>query len=161
MKKTKIILTLCILVLAPLILLFLIDFCNVEVEMQVCKDRPNFHREWNSDYPCSEYKTITRVQSLKFIEAVKEKPLLLIFMIIYLVSFICYAISIKKNAYSYIGFEDIGKLGLISIIIYIVNALLLVFIPILLYKQVGTGPIFTMITMFLVPFISRPILVDW
>ena len=110
---------------------------------------------------CLEYKTVTRRKSLTLFESIKEQPIIIIFLLTAAVTYVLLIIAFKKNSYSYIGYEDLGLLGIISMGVYLANAVLLCVVPMFLFKQIGHGPLLVMLIMALVPFIARPIVVDW
>ena len=163
MKTIKIIVVLLVIVASPFVMLALTNYATEEVEMNVCTDcRYNYCRgERCKDLTCRsfEWRKVRLDRSLT--EAIKAHPFLMATIIIYLGSLITYMIALKRNAYCYIGIEDMGKSGLIAFIIYMINAFLVLLLPISLYTQVGIGPIFTWIMMLVIPFIIRPIMVDW
>ena len=162
LRYLKMILLILFLVALPIGIESVLKYASVEVEMEFCLDRRRPCRgESCKDHIChnKEVRTVTIEKSFK--EIIKTYPILLLSTIIYLASIICYIIAVKKNAYTYIGFDDLGKLGIIAICIYIINAIATSIVPMILFKQVGVGPLFSMVSMAFVPFIIRPILVDW
>ena len=163
MKIIKIILILLVAISAPLAMLALTNYATEEVEMNVCTDRRyNYCRgERCKDLKCRYYEWRKVRLDRKLVEAIKAHPVILATIIIYLGSLITYLVALKKNAYCYVGFEDMGKMGLIALIIYMINAFAVLILPITLYTQVGIGPIFSWIMMMIVPFILRPVMVDW
>lgn len=163
MKIIKIILILIVAISAPLAMLALTNYATEEVEMNVCTDRRyNYCRgERCKDIKCRYYEWKRVRLDRKLFNAIKAHPVILATIIIYLGSLITYLVALKKNAYCYVGFEDMGKMGLIALIIYMINAFAVLILPITLYTQVGIGPIFSWIMMMIVPFILRPVMVDW
>lgn len=163
MKIIKILLILVVAISAPLAMLALTNYATEEVEMNVCTDRRyNYCRgERCKDIKCRYYEWKRVRLDRKLFNAIKAHPVILATIIIYLGSLITYLVALKKNAYCYVGFEDMGKMGLIALIIYMINAFAVLILPITLYTQVGIGPIFSWIMMMIVPFILRPVMVDW
>lgn len=163
MKIIKILLILVVAISAPLAMLALTNYATEEVEMNVCTDRRyNYCRgERCEDLKCRYYEWKRVRLDRKLFNAIKAHPVILATIIIYLGSLITYLVALKKNAYCYVGFEDMGKMGLIALIIYMINAFAVLILPITLYTQVGIGPIFSWIMMMIVPFILRPVMVDW
>lgn len=163
MKIIKIILILLVAISAPLAMLALTNYATEEVEMNVCTDRRyNYCRgERCKDLKCRYYEWKRVRLDRTLFNAIKAHPVILATIIIYLGSLITYLVALKKNAYCYVGFEDMGKMGLIALIIYMINAFAVLILPITLYTQVGIGPIFSWIMMMIVPFILRPVMVDW
>lgn len=163
MKIVKIILVLLVITSAPLAMLALTNYATEEVEMNVCTDRRynNCRGERCKDLTCRYYEWKRVRLNRKLFDAIKAHPIIIATIVIYLASLITYMIALKRNAYCYIGVEDIGISGLIAFIIYMINAFLVLLLPISLYTQVGVGPIFTWIMMLVIPFIIRPIMVDW
>ena len=161
MRTFKIYLSLILLGLIPLVLLSIMSFASVDEQHTFCIS-PRYCRYYNcSDEECFETKTVTRRRSLSLFEAIEMHPLLVVFILVAIVSYTLFIIALKKNAYSYIGYEDLGLLGIISMGLYILNGVLLCIVPMFLFKQVGHGPLFVMLVMGIVPFIVRPIVVDW
>lgn len=161
MKIFKIIVVTLFLIAIPMVLLNVFVFATEEVEMEMCMDRRRPCRGENCrDMPCrnTEIKTV-RVER-KYKDVVKQHPLMLFIPIVYLASLICYLIAVRKNSYSYIGFDDLGLMGIIAICVYAANALFSAFVPMMVYAQTGVGPLFVMMSMAFVPFILRPIFVD-
>ena len=163
MKIVKIILVLLVITSAPLVMLALTNYATEEVEMNVCTDRRyNYCRgERCKDLTCRYYEWKRVRLDRKLFDAIKAHPIIIVTIVLYLASLITYMIALKRNAYCYIGVEDMGISGLIAFIIYMINAFLVLLLPISLYTQVGVGPIFTWIMMLVIPFIIRPIMVDW
>ena len=163
MKIVKIILVLLVITSAPLAMLAFTNYATEEVEMNVCTDRRfNYCRgERCKDLTCRYYEWKKVRLDRKLFDAIKAHPIIIATIVIYLASLITYMIALKRNAYCYIGVEDMGISGLIAFIIYMINAFLVLLLPISLYTQVGIGPIFTWIMMLAIPFIIRPIMVDW
>lgn len=163
MKIIKILLILVVAISAPLAMLALTNYATEEVEMNVCTDRRyNYCRgERCKDLKCRYYEWKRVRLDRTLFNAIKAHPIILVTIIIYLGSLITYLVALKKNAYCYVGFEDMGKMGLIALIIYMINAFAVLILPITLYTQVGIGPIFSWIMMMIVPFILRPVMVDW
>lgn len=161
MRIFKIYASLILLGLLPIIVLCVLNFASVDEQITFC-DSPRYCR-YNKcdDSECFSYRTITRRKTLSLFESIKEYPLLVIFIFTAIISYVLFIIALKKNAYSYIGYEDLGLLGIISMTIYIANGVLLCIVPMYLFNQVGHGPLFVMLIMAIVPFIVRPIVVDW
>lgn len=163
MKTIKIIAILLVVIAAPMAMLAFTNYATEEVEMNVCTDRRYNYccGEWCKDLTCRYYE-LKRVRLDRTLSnAIKAHPIILVTIIIYFASLVTYMIALKRNAYCYIGVEDMGTSGLIAFIIYMINAFLVLLLPISLYTQVGIGPIITWIMMLIVPFIIRPIMVDW
>ena len=163
MKIIKIILILLVVISAPMAMLSFTNYATEEVEMNVCTDRRyNYCRgERCKDLKCRYYEWKRVRLDRTLFNAIKSHPIILVTIILYFASLVTYMIALKRNAYCYIGVEDMGTSGLIAFIIYMINAFLVLLLPISLYTQVGIGPIITWIMMLVVPFIIRPIMVDW
>lgn len=161
MKLFKAIMIAIVLTAIPLVLLNVFVFATEEVEMEMCMDRRRPCRGENCKDTFCRNTEIKKVRvERKYKDVIKAHPLMLFIPIVYLASLICYFIAVRKNSYSYIGFDDLGLMGIIAIGVYALNALLTAFVPIMMYAQTGVGPLFVMVAMAFVPFIMRPIIVD-
>lgn len=161
MRVFKIYATLIFLGILPFIVLCVLNFSTVEEEVTFCTSPRYCRYNYCDDSMCLEYKTVTRRKSLTLFESIKEQPIIIIFLLTAAVTYVLLIIAFKKNSYSYIGYEDLGLLGIISMGVYLANAVLLCVVPMFLFKQIGHGPLLVMLIMALVPFIARPIVVDW
>lgn len=161
MKTFKIYLSLIFLGILPLIFLVTFNYAKEEIHETYCSDRHYCSWHYCEDYECKNVRERDRLYERNIFYVVKQHPAISLILVLYFVSYIGYLIGLKKNAYSYIGYEDLGKLGVISLILYFVDATLIVFVPMFIYSQIGTGALITMLVMVVVPFIVRPIIVDW
>ena len=161
MKTFKIYLSLIFLGILPLIFLLSFNYAKEEVHETYCADRHYCSWHYCEDYECLKVRERDRIYERSLFYVIKQYPVIVLLLVLYVCSYIGYLIGLKRNAYSYIGYEDLGKLGLVSLIMYFVDALLIVFVPMFIYSQIGTGALITMLVMAVVPFIVRPIIVDW
>ena len=161
MRKIKKIIKIILLGIIPLIILCLFSFVKEEVHETYCSDRHYCSWHYCVDYECKNVRERNRLYERSLFEVIEKYPLITLIIVLYIVSYVGYIIGLKRNAYAYIGFEDLGKIGLFSLIAYYVDAALLVFVPMILYKQIGTSILVVMLLMVVIPFIIRPIIVDW
>lgn len=161
MRTFKIYASLIFLGLLPFLVLCVLNFASIDQEVTFCTNPRYCRYNYCDDSMCLEYKTVTRRKSLSLFESIQDQPIIIIFLITAAVSYILLIIAFKKYSYSYIGYEDLGLLGIISMTVYIANGVLLCIVPMFLFKQIGHGPLFVMLIMAIVPFIARPIVVDW